>query len=132
MGKIIRRGERVERVEYYLSFERNDLPGAGFSFPCDQQGNVYRDRLQPAGLENLADCLSGVHNVTAEGVKESHWSFWQPGILKCDCGREVELHGFTNTCQCERDYNQSGQLLAPRSQWGEETGESLGDILRIP
>lgn len=132
MGKIIRRGERVERVRWYLSFERNDLPGAGFSFPCDQAGNVYRDQMQPAGLESLADCLSGVHDVTAEGVKESRWSFWQPAILLCDCGREVELDGFTCPCECGRDYNSSGQLLAPRSQWGEETGESLADILRIP
>ncbi len=34
-----------------------------------------------------------------------------------------------NTCDCGRDYNAFGQILAPRSQWGEETGESLSDIL---
>lgn len=55
-----------------------------------------------------------------------------PAILKCDCGEEVMLWGFTNTCNCGADYNQSGQRLAPREQWGEETGESLADILNIP
>lgn len=48
----------------------------------------------------------------------------------CPCGSTVYLTGFTNTCDCGRDYNMSGQLLAPRSQWGEETGESIDDILR--
>lgn len=55
-----------------------------------------------------------------------------PAIGLCDCGREVELAGFTNTCDCGRDYNSGGTLLAPREQWGEETGEHLADIMRIP
>ena len=49
----------------------------------------------------------------------------------CDCGREVELGHFTCPCDCGRDYNWAGQLLAPRSQWGYETGESLSDILSV-
>lgn len=54
-------------------------------------------------------------------------------IGKCSCGEAVGLSGFTNTCpKCGRDYNSSGQELAPRKQWGCETGESLSDILRIP
>ncbi len=44
------------------------------------------------------------------------------------CSKHVSLSGFTNTCECGADYNSSGQLLAPREQWGEETGESLSDI----
>jgi hypothetical protein len=53
--------------------------------------------------------------------------------LKCSCGTRVHLAGFTNTCDgCGRDYNQSGQLLADRAQWGEETGEHPADIGRIP
>lgn len=53
-------------------------------------------------------------------------------IIRCKCGEELECHGFTNTCICGRDYNWAGQLLAPRSHWGEETGESLSDILSEP
>ena len=51
--------------------------------------------------------------------------------VECNCGKTVEISGFTNTCQCGRDYNFSGQELAPREQWGEETGESLSEILGI-
>ena len=46
--------------------------------------------------------------------------YWQEG------GR------FTNTCdRCGDDYNSAGQRLAPREQWGEETGESAADILSV-
>lgn len=56
---------------------------------------------------------------------------FKANVIKCHCGSEVVCDGFTNTCECGRDYNMSGDLLAPRSQWGEDTGESLVDILRI-
>jgi len=49
--------------------------------------------------------------------------------ITCHCGRELTCYGFTNTCECGADYNMSGQLLASRSQWGEETGETADDII---
>lgn len=51
----------------------------------------------------------------------------------CSCGEEVFLacqghYPFTSTCdKCDKDYNSSGQELAPREQWGEETGEHWSD-----
>ena len=57
-------------------------------------------------------------------------SYVEPAVMRCKCGHELNLESFTNTCEkCDRDYNDMGHLLAPRSQWGEETGESLSDIL---
>lgn len=52
-------------------------------------------------------------------------------IVTCSCGTELVCDdGFLNTCdRCRRDYNGAGQLLAPRSQWGEETGETAADII---
>lgn len=65
-------------------------------------------------------------------IKHRHEEYrGSPAIGECSCGYEVELGGFTNTCECGADYNSSGQMLAPRECWGEETGESLCDILRI-
>lgn len=49
--------------------------------------------------------------------------------ITCHCGRKLLCSHFTNTCDCGTDYNMSGQRLAPRSQWGEETGESWVDCL---
>ena len=46
------------------------------------------------------------------------------------CRQELHCEGFTTTCpHCGADYNWNAQRLAPREQWGEETGESLADIL---
>jgi hypothetical protein len=50
-------------------------------------------------------------------------------LVECDCGEEVVCQGFTSTCECGADYNGSGQRLAPREQWGEETGETYTDIV---
>ena len=45
-------------------------------------------------------------------------------VMRCDCGQEVWLYSvWSNECDCGLCYNGSGQQLAPRSQWGEETGE---------
>lgn len=50
-------------------------------------------------------------------------------LVECDCGETVCCQGFTSTCVCGADYNWAGQQLAPRSFWGEETGETCADIL---
>lgn len=52
-----------------------------------------------------------------------------PGLMQCDCNRELtmELPGTDIHCDCGRSYNSAGQLLAPRSQWGQETGETASD-----
>jgi len=53
-----------------------------------------------------------------------------PAIGRCTCGCAVYLDHPTNTCEdCGRDYNLRGTLLAPREQWGYETGETAADIL---
>lgn len=46
-------------------------------------------------------------------------------VIRCECAHEdIICDAFTNTCDhCGADYNFNGDMLAPRSQWGEETGE---------
>lgn len=52
-------------------------------------------------------------------------------IVTC-CGDDIICDQFTNTCDhCGADYNSAGWELVPRSQWGEETGESVADILSV-
>jgi hypothetical protein len=50
----------------------------------------------------------------------------------CSCGRRVDLHSFTNSCDCGAEFNSFGQPLSDRSQWGMETGEHPADVARIP
>lgn len=69
------------------------------------------------------------YKVTPE-VKDYGRQIAEPAVGECNhCKRHVTLHGFTNTCECGADYNMSGQELSPRENWGEETSESLSDIL---
>jgi hypothetical protein len=43
--------------------------------------------------------------------------------IRC-CGEWLSCERFTTTCcHCAADYGMSGARLAPREQWGEETGE---------
>jgi len=121
--KIISKRELVECVAYSHSFEWRDKPGAGFSFPCDKDGKL--DGLNPCAQENLDKCLSGEYDVVDHGIEQHEWTYREPAVGVCEeCGEEVALAHFTNTCECGADYNSSGQRLAPRSQWGEETGEA--------
>jgi hypothetical protein len=51
--------------------------------------------------------------------------------MKCNhCEDNIILDSFTNTCDtCGTDYNNFGQELAPREEWGWETGENIVDIM---
>lgn len=73
------------------------------------------------GYQNYLEVLeSGDYKL---GYYENEFSYRVPAQIKC-CGKWMSLDKFTNTCsKCGADYNGSGQLLASRYQWGEETGE---------
>ena len=51
-------------------------------------------------------------------------------VVNCGCGREVHCYStWANDCEgFGTEYNGGGQKLAPRSQWGEETGEAWYDM----
>ena len=133
--QIIQRRQRVEIVSYELVFIFVNERGRSFGFPCDKSGNVNESELTACGLDSLTQCRAGAidgNAVRKPTINRSVKSYTEPAIGRCDCGCDVTLAGFTNTCEgCGADYNSAGQQLAPRSQWGEETGESLADILAI-
>jgi hypothetical protein len=120
---IVRRRQMVQVERYALGFEWNDMPGAGFSFPCDKQGNILQNEMCPEAWQNLEGCLSGEYAVISQGVKDYSYTYWEPAQGRCSCGEMVELLDFTNTCSCGFEYNLCGQLLAPRSQWIEPWDE---------
>lgn len=131
--KIIQEGGRYstqayERVFYY----EGHIGSWGFAFPCDAAGNIDQAQMTDSSRASLAKCLEGCDGKTKivdGGVEHRTYYHRQQRLGKCDCGRIVELDRFTCPCECGRDYNSSGQLLAPREQWGEETGECWADII---
>jgi hypothetical protein len=68
--------------------------------------------------------------IISERKRDERGRIVEHAVGECNrCRRPVELAGFTNTCDCGVEYNGSGQELASREFWGEETGESVADIL---
>lgn len=130
--KIISKRERVHVEKFMLCFDWRGKEQGGFSFECDREGNLC-PLTNEAAQENYEGCISGRFDVVPQGIRDFSYDYTRPPVGLCeDCSRKVYLEHFTNTCECGADYNSSGTRLAPRSQWGEETGEHLSDILRIP
>ena len=133
--KIISRRERRTVVSYTrgFSWDGQDDPHYGFGFDCDENGSIDESKLNPCAIKNLKACLTGEvdgKKIVDQGVQRYETTHTEPAVGECNrCGEEVVLYGFTNTCECGADYNMSGQELAPRSQWGEETGETYADIV---
>ncbi|MGB3203714.1 MAG: hypothetical protein WBB28_01860 [Crinalium sp.] len=134
--EIIRRRKRVEEVYYSLDYQYKNEPGRGLSFRCnstgellDENGELVTPEQKPFWFERLKQCRKGIvdgQEVIPEGILTHNYSFVEPPVGRCECGEEVELAHFTNTCdKCGADYNSSGDRLAPREYWGEETGGAL-------
>ena len=132
--KIIRERSVEHEVIYRRVYDWADAPGSGFSFACDEEGHVLTSVLEPLAYENLLKCQqASPDEIVDKGVVKYERDIKIDAIGECYCGAHVYLDGFTNPCpDCNRDYNWRGDLLAPRSQWGEETGEHPADIARIP
>ena len=86
----------------------------------DYDGGIWSESVDNGYQNLLATLDSGDYT-----FKHINWEsdFKTPASGTC-CGETIELESFTNTCdKCGADYNSSGQLLASRECWGEETGE---------
>lgn len=123
--KIISERRRESVVSFSLEY-RYEKGGGGFGFPCNEQGEPLP--LNEAAAANLAACRTGMvrgmrvklHGITREGHIRTI-----PAVGLCECGAHVQLDSsWANECEkCGTEYNGAGQRLAPRAQWGEETGE---------
>lgn len=121
MGVIIKERSTTEINTYYHYFE-NSINGTAYSFDCKKDGSLIK--LQDS--KNYIDMLHN-RNLAYRGIQTRRMVTTEYAELKCTCGDIVILQHFTNTCACDKDYNSLGQELAPRSQWGCETGEHWTD-----
>ena len=128
---MMKPSKRITVTEYRRSFIWREDPGSGFGFDCDEHRNIDIEKLQEPAREKLRKCLNGEYDVIDEGVIKHVYSYIEPGEIDCvNCKETVVLHSsWLNTCECGIDYDGSGNKLAPRSQWGEETGETWYDTL---
>jgi len=116
------------RLTFHV-FDRVTHPGSGYAFDCTERPDGTLEYNKPESAARVA-ALQADPAYTDMGPSTTVHTYAVPAVVECDCGAHVSLFGFTNTCDaCGADYNMSGHQLADRAQWGEETGESVADIL---
>lgn len=123
----IKRFEWETKVFYCRAFDYVGHEGWGFSFDCDEHGNVlpFTPDQAPAA-ESYRQCLTGRVGdrlVVDKGVERFEHSYRPTPYGTCQCGAIVYLDGDTRgegiDCVCGRIYNSGGQELRPRDQWEE-------------
>ena len=98
------------------------VTGAGFAFPCAQDGTIDRAALPPSAVHNLDACLRGDHaDLVDLGVLRTEWDYTVAAVARCACGGTVDLVSDRNACdRCGADYNACGQALRPLHELAED------------
>jgi hypothetical protein len=117
-----KRGEYVTRISYEQVFD--DSRGNGFAFPCDKEGNLYRN-LTEAAYRNWRWCIVHPEKFSRYGKVVSYKHSWrEPNTGTCHCGQEIELvNEYMGACECPKCgqwYNLFGQELRPVREWFED------------
>ena len=118
------RGEYKTSVEYALEFffDRN----GGFSFPCDEYGNVLPLK-SPEAAENLEWCRNHPEKFKFIEIRRRKYNWSEPDSGICYCGERVELvDEYCGACQCPRCgqwYNLFGQELLSPEEWEMDDDE---------
>ena len=98
-----------------LNFYKKETGEICFGFPCNEQGEVEREKMIDVAWENYQKCLVNPELYSEVNVTERSYT---ETIGKCSCGRTVYLHGDTQ-CACGRWYNGFGQELKDPKYWEE-------------
>lgn len=125
MLKIIRERSTHTEVKHYIEF--TDADGCGYSFPCDQNGNVLFDEhdaeIARVQRENYAEAMADKERFTCQYAQfvTRRYTVTDNAIGKCVCGEEVELYDqYQGACSCPKCgqwYNMFGQSLVDPEYW---------------
>lgn len=120
MLRIKSERKRVEITEYSLEYFVDET--GGYSFPCDENGNVLE--MGPEALKNLEQCRQHPEKFIRPGhIRKDVHSYVEPAVGICSCGEDVILEDeYMGACQCGKCgqwYNLFGQELLPPGLWEE-------------
>ena len=124
--RIIKEAYNKVEIEYNREFEWENQRNCGFSFPCDEHGNVTG--LSKEGQENYNKCISGSlvwngHKLCDLGVVKRTIKYHVNATIECDCGEQFVLYDeYMGACSCSKCgqwYNLFGQQLVAPSMWKE-------------
>lgn len=91
MSKVIHHPYRPI-IEFSLFYESKDEPGTGYSFPCDEDGNVDEGKLSDAARANLKEVTAHPDRFRLHLCEEQHDGTPAPEVV-CDCGERFSLCG---------------------------------------
>lgn len=97
-----------------LNFYERKTGEVRWGFPCNEQGEVDREKMTDVAWANYQKCLVNPELFSEVEVTERNYT---ERIGKCSCGREVYLYGDTY-CECGKLYNGFGQELRDPKYWG--------------
>ena len=94
----------------------------GFSFPCDENGNVLKGKMTPQAVENYEWCMAHPERFQTFNRKVSHeCRSTEPATGVCECGHRITLWDeYLGACECPhcgRWYNMFGQELNHPDTW---------------
>lgn len=123
---------RLEHIEQYaLEFDDPNLPGAGWSFDCDKDGNL----LDPT-RENYVKIMAGEIPVTNRRIVDLSRDFMHEEVRLCDCGGYAYFARYCGAFVCSNCGQHDGlaRCYCGWSQSGRngrqeliEMGETIGD-----
>lgn len=121
--RIIKERETKVSITYSLEFDYRDNSGGGFTFPCNQQGEILREEMPQTAIDNYHRCLKD--NRLSSPYVLPHRSYWvEPAVGECFCGEQVVLENqYMGACQCPECgqwYNIYGQSLIPPEYWEDD------------
>lgn len=123
MAKIVKEREPVVVVEYAREFL--DETQAGYSFDCNENGELDLSKLSECAIENYKKCINGdFPELEDKGVVRYERKYTEPAIIQCDCKTEFPLidsyYGACSCPNCNQWYNLFGQRLNPPEMWEED------------
>ena len=115
-AKIIKERTRKEDISYSLNYDLYD--DGGFSFPCDEDGNVIIRQMSGCAIFNYESCKkSGVEPYVRKNVSR----YTENAEAICECGNHIELYDeYMGACECPhcgRWHNLFGQTLKNPERW---------------
>lgn len=123
--EIIQERRRVVEHDYSLEFRLLTDPNAGFTFPCDKDGNPMLDACNTRSY--LYATQEHPEKFTQPYVEKRSWAYTEPAVGRCRCGEHVTLQNeYMGACRCPKCgqwYNVFGQELLSPDQWEEEDEE---------
>lgn len=122
MSKIIKDEWDEKIIRKSREWHWKDLPSAGFSFDCDEQGRILP--LNSCAQKNYEMCLKNEEGkLVDDGIVTYKNVIHHRASVRCNCGNEFELYNYTcGACECDNCgqwFNLFGQEILPPNQWEE-------------